>query len=172
MDENQKKVKNNNFRGLTVFELLLIVSVVLCSILWALSTRASMQNKVYDEQRIARVTALKENLMILVDRNGTFPNDEQFQNEEKRKELFNQYLSENGQDFLSDPKDKQKLISYIAEPEECAATFEDPCTKVTIALELSNGDQFIKFGIQPGREGEYLKQASEELKQNQDILEN
>lgn len=162
MSETKNTPDKKDFRGLTIFELLIISTAILGSILWAVSVRANMQNKVLDEQRRARVTTLKENLMSFVQQNGSFPAEDEFNNEEKRKQLFATYLGDYGQNFINDPKDKSILVSYVAEPEGCSGDSENPCTKITIALKLSNGDQFIKFGVKPGKELEYLNQVNQQ----------
>lgn len=170
-DAKKQASSNKDFRGLTIFEILTILTIVGGAIFWALSSKTGMQNKVYDEQRRARVTTLKENLMTLVNKNGSFPSDEEFQNDDIRKNLFSSYLADYGQDYLGDPKDSQTLITYIAEPEGCLPNTDNPCTKVTVALKLSTGEQFIKFGVKPGSELEYLNQATEEEEQNAESVD-
>lgn len=152
-------------RGLTIFELLSIGLVILATVLWALSSRSNLQKKIYDEQRRARVSVLKEDLSKLVQKDGSFPSNEQFENTESREKLFSDILADYGKDFLNDPKDKSILIGYSAEPEGCAPSSDTPCTKVTVGLTLSSGEEFFKFSVKPGYELEYLKQAAKELQQ-------
>lgn len=166
MDETRDTTTSRDFRGLTIFELLLIGVVVLGSILWALSVRAGMNSKVYDEQKKARVSTLKENLMSVVEKDGSFPSQDQFQNEDKRKLLFSTFLGDYGSDSLTDPTDKERLITYVAEPEGCAPDTDNPCTKFTVALQLSSGEWFTKFGIKPGKELEYLQETTQDQTTN------
>lgn len=166
MPKTKDRSKTLEPRGLTIFELLSIGSVILAILFWALGSRSNMQKKLYDEQRRARVSVLKENLSKIVQRDGSFPSDEQFENAATREKLFSDILADYGRDFLNDPKDKSLLISYSAEPEGCAPGSATLCTKVTVGLTLSNGDDFFKFSVKPGYEVEYLKQAAKELQQS------
>ena len=150
---------NADFRGLTIFEILAILSIILGSIFWALSFKGNLENKNLDTERKARVSTFKEQLKTYVIENGSFPSDEQFEDEQIRKALFVSFLVDQGQDALNDPKDSDKLMSYSAEPEGCLPDTEKPCTKVSVGFKLSNGDLFIKFAVKPGFEQQYLTEA-------------
>lgn len=156
---DQKVGSNTEFRGLTIFEILVILSIILGSILWAFSFKGNLENKNLDTERKARVSTFKEQLKTYVVENGSFPSDEQFKDKELREALFVSFLIDQGQDALNDPKDSDKLISYSAEPEGCQPDTEKPCTKVSVGLKLSNGEQFIKFAVKPGFEQQYLLEA-------------
>lgn len=158
----QTKTSNKEFRGLTVFELLAILAVIGGSIIWALSFRSGLQSKAQDEVRRARVSTLKEHLRYYVSENGSFPSNEQFDNEDTRKKLFSNFLLDQGEDALQDPKDSKQVINYFSEPEGCAPDTGIPCTKVSVSLTLSNGEDFVKFAIMPGKELEYLQKATDE----------
>jgi hypothetical protein len=156
-----KPQQNAEFRGLTIFEILVIAAVMLGSLFWAYSFRGSLVNKNYDTERKARVSTFKEHLRSYALENGSFPADEQFQTEETRNSLFASYLVDQGQDALNDPKDTDKLMSYSAEPEGCQPFTESPCTKVSVGFKLSTGELFIKFAVKPGSEEQYLNQTDQ-----------
>lgn len=155
-----KTEQKDDFRGLTIFELLIILAVVLGSFLWAFSARNNLRNQRIDTERKGRVSTLKEHLRSYVIQNGSFPSDSQFQDKDTRDSIFSTFVADQGKEALYDPKKTSQLISYSAEPEGCTATTEDPCTKVSVALELSNGDEYIKFAVKPGEELKYLQEAT------------
>lgn len=145
-----------DFRGLTVFELIMIMAVIGGVILWAFSTRSAIRNEVYDETRKGRVTALKENLKLYMALNGTFPSQQQFDEEDSRLTLLAGYISDEGQNAFFDPQKKEELMLYYPEPEGCAATAEDPCELVSLSLQLSTGEEYFKFAVKPGTELKYF----------------
>lgn len=153
------KASSKDFRGLTIFELLAILAVISISIAWALSFKGKLENKAFDEIRKSRVSTLKENLKTIYLQTGSFPSSEQFDDEATRKKLFPAFLADQGKDSMNDPKDKGLLISYISDPEGCTGNLENPCTKVALSLILSNGEEFVKFAFEPGKELEYLDEA-------------
>jgi hypothetical protein len=161
-NEAEPKVTKKEFRGLTIFELTIILSVIGVAFFWALSLKSSLQNKVYDAERKGRLIALKENLQTYFLQNNTFPSEEQFNDENTRKDILDRYIASNGEDYLKDPKDNSKLILYLPEPEGCKAEEASICNKVSISLDLSNGEEFIQFVVAPGKELELLKETIEE----------
>lgn len=165
MTGTKKAASSTDFRGLTIFELLVIAVIILGSVFWALSARSGMRNKTYDEVRRGRVSTLKENLRSYYLENNTYPTSEQFEDEKTRKKIFAFLLADQGKDFLNDPKDNNILISYVTEPEGCAGNEASPCQKVALSLKLSNGEEFIKFALEPGKELD----AIEEAVQNGDV---
>lgn len=156
---DQEVGSNTDFRGLTIFEILVILSIILGSILWAFSFKGNLEKKNMDTERKARVSIFKEQLKTYVIENGSFPSDEQFKDEELRKTLFGPFLLDQGQNALNDPKDSDKLMFYLAEPEGCQPDTEKLCTRVSVGLKLSNGEQFIKSATKPGFEQQYLQES-------------
>ncbi len=154
--------KTKDFRGLTIFELITILAVIGVVILWALSFKGGLQNKADDAVRRGRVSAFKEHLNSYIQENDSYPSTEDFLNDDKRKLLFSKFLSEEGEDALNDPRDKSKLIDYIADPEGCAPGTEVLCNKASVGLTLSGGEEFTKFSIKPGSELEILQEQSSE----------
>jgi len=151
-----------DFRGLTIFELVTILTIIGLVVLWALSFKGGLQNKADDAVRRGRVSTLKENLNAYILQSDSFPSTEDFLDDEKRKDIFSRLLSEEGEDALHDPRDKDRLIDYIAEPEGCAPETEVPCTRVSVSFTLSGGEEFIRFSIKPGTELEALEELDGE----------
>lgn len=153
---------SSNFRGLTIFELLLICLVIGGVFLWGFGNRSKLSNQNYDSVRKGRVSAIKENLRYYYLKNNTFPSEAQFQDTEEREAIFSTFIVDEGKEVFFDPQKTDQLATYIAEPEGCTATEEDPCTKVSISFTLSNGDEFYKFAFEPGKEVEYFDQLQED----------
>lgn len=152
-----KQSGQKDFRGLTIFELTIILGIILISILWSLNLRSDSKDKVYDAERKGRVTALRENFLAFYAKNNTFPSQATFNDQKQREAILEAYLIENGQDYIKDPKDS-KLIEYLTDPEDCQGTVEDPCEKISLSLVLSNGEDFYKFIVPPGKEAELLQE--------------
>ncbi len=150
-----------DFRGLTIFELSIILLIIGSVFYWAFTTKRSLQNNLDDALRKARVVAAKEHLKSYIIENDSFPSTEAFQDEEQRKEIFSSLLSEEGEDALKDPKEKDVAVDYIAEPVGCAPDTDNPCTRVSLSLTLNNGDDFSRFVIKPGSELEQLQTLNE-----------
>jgi type II secretory pathway pseudopilin PulG len=156
---NTKEARPKDFRGLTIFELTIILSIIGATLFWALSLRSNLQNKVYDAERKGRVAALKEAMHGYFLENNTFPSEESFNDDKTRTGLFNAYSLDNGEDYFKDPKDKSKLINYIPQPEGCTGETGNICNKASISLDLSSGEEFTQFAIEPGKELEFLQES-------------
>jgi competence protein ComGC len=154
------------FRGLTVFELSLILLVIGSVFYWAFANKRSLQNNIDDANRKARVIAAKESLKGYILQNDSFPSTEDFLDDKKRSDIFASLINDEGEDALKDPKDKDTLLDYIAEPEGCAPGTDNLCTRASIGLVLSNGDDFVRFAIKPGTELEQLQTLNEEQQQS------
>lgn len=153
--------KNKEFRGLTIFELSLILLVVGSVFYWAFATKKTLQNNLDDALRKSRVIAAKEHLRAYILENDSFPSTETYQDDEARKSIFEALIIDEGEDALDDPKIKDLKIDYLAEPAGCAENTENPCTRVALSLTLSNGQDFYRFAIKPGTESEQLKELQE-----------
>jgi hypothetical protein len=167
--KNQKK----EFRGLTIFELAIIIAVILSSVLWALSFRSGLRNETFDAQRKGRVSTVSEYLKVYFLQKGSFPGVDDFEDEETRKIIFRTLLAEEGDDFLNDPKDKNILISYSSEPFGCSPETELICNRASAGLFLSNREEFVRFAFEPGKEAEILQELNVEAGEDrttQDIL--
>ncbi len=154
--------KTSSFRGLTIFELSLILIIVGGSLFWGLTQKAQTRSKLYDQERKLKVGLLAENLKVYVRENESFPATDKFNDKSRRDIAFSQFLSENGAGVMQDPADANKLISYTAEPENCAETTDNPCTKATLSLRLSDGTEYYRFAIKPGTESQYLEEVNSE----------
>lgn len=154
------------FRGLTVFELSLILLVIGSVFYWAFANKRSLQNNIDDANRKTRVIAAKESLKSYILQNDSFPSTETFLDQKSRSEIFSELLSEEGQDFLTDPKSKDTLMDYVAEPEGCAPATENLCTRASLSLTLSGGDDFVRFAIKPGTELEQLQTLNQQNEQS------
>jgi len=170
MSQSKKTPQPRDFRGLTIFELLIIAVIIFGSVFWAFSARSDMRNKAYDEARKGRVSTLKENLRTFYSENGSFPSSEQFENDDSRKKIFALLLADQGEDFLHDPQDKTMLIDYVTDPEDCDGTETKPCQKVALSLKLSNGEEFTKFALEPGKELEAIEEATQNGEVNSEDL--
>jgi hypothetical protein len=125
--------------------------------------KSSLQNKVYDAERKGRLIALKEKSPnILFYKIIHFHLKSNLTMRKTRKDILDRYIASNGEDYLKDPKDNSKLILYLPEPEGCKAEEDSICNKVSISLDLSNGEEFIQFVVAPGKELELLKETIEE----------
>ncbi len=164
---NSKPKKD--FRGLTIFELSLIILVIGSVFYWAFANKRNLQNNIQDEIRKARVVAAKEYLRSYILQNNSFPTTESFLDEKTRADIFSDLISDEGQDALKDPKDKDQLIDYSAEPLDCAPDTDNPCTRASLSLILSNGDEFIRFAIKPGTELEQLQTLNQEEQDGQTL---
>lgn len=168
---NTGKDKSSDFRGLTVFELAMILAVIGSVVLWAFSARAKIRNETFDEIRKARVVALKENLKSYLTANNTFPSQFQFDDDESRTEILSDYISDEGEDVFFDPKFKDNFIFYYPEPEGCLATSDSPCEKISLSFRLSDGEDFFRFALKPGTEFKYIDDESKGLLNGENPLE-
>ncbi len=155
-----KSVKTKDFRGLTIFELLIILLAIGAAIFWGISTKKDLRNQLNDSIRRGRVSALKENLRGYVLQNGSFPSEESYYDEEQRKLIFSSYFLDEGEDALQDPTDSSVLIDYAPTPEGCAPDTEMPCEKVSLGMYLTDGEDFTRFVVTPGKEAELLLEES------------
>lgn len=154
--------KTKDFRGLTIFELVTILAIIGGVILWSLSFRGGLKNQTTDAVRRGRVSTFTQHLNAYILQNKSYPSTEDFLNDDKRKDTFGQFLTDESKDALNDPKDKAKLLDYIAEPEGCAPDTDNPCTRVSVGLTLSGGEDFVKFSIKPGTEADALQSTTED----------
>lgn len=154
--------QTKDFRGLTIFELLTILAVVGVAILWALSSRSSLENKAYDATRKARVSIVKEHLKYYILENSSFPSMEEFNDQEKRSSIFSGLITDEGEEVFQDPKDSKLIMDYITDPEDCAPETDILCEKAALSFKLSDGQEFIKFAVKPGSEAEYLQEIIDE----------
>lgn len=150
------------FRGLTIFELLAILAVIGTVIFWAVSSRSGLENKAFDATRKARITTVKEHLKSYILINGSFPSMEQFEDQEQRKEIFSELITDEGEDIFKDPKDSNITMDYVTDPLECAPETENPCRKASLTFILSDGQEFIRFAIEPGSQLDLLEESLSE----------
>jgi hypothetical protein len=170
-----KNAKSNSqkadFRGLTVFELGVILAIILGSVLWALSFKSGLEQRTYDAIRKGRVSTISENLKVYFLQNGSLPSEDEFNDQQKREEIFKRLLIDEGSDFLNDPENQDQLVTYAPEPAGCAPETEVICDSAAISLMLSNKKEFVRFALEPGKEAELLKeinnQESEELSEEE-----
>jgi competence protein ComGC len=158
--------QSKDFRGLTIFELLTILIIIGGTVLWALSFRSGLQNKAYDETRKARVSTVKEYLKVYILQNGSLPSADQFNDEEQRKGLFADLIADEGEDIFKDPKNPKTIMEYIPDPEDCAPETDNLCNKAALTFTLSDGQDFTKFALEPGKEAEYLQDVLNDEQQN------
>jgi hypothetical protein len=155
-----KPVKTKDFRGLTIFELLIILIAIGAAIFWGVSTKKDLRNQLNDSIRKGRVSAFNESLRSYVLENGSFPSEEQYYDEAKRKEIFSRFLLDEGENALQDPTDNSILIDYAPSPEGCAPDTEILCESVSLGMYLTNGEDFTRFAVKPGKEAELLLEES------------
>jgi competence protein ComGC len=165
INEGKEEISQNqasSFRGLTIFELMVILFVISFSLFWGFSAKSKAQKDVNDQLRKSRVSLLKEHFSVYTLENDSLPSQESYDNEETRGLITASLLADEGQDAISDPQDKEKVVTYLAEPEGCAPKTDNPCTKGTFSLTLADGEEFYRFAIKPGSEDKYLQESAQD----------